>query len=259
MLDHVDVGVERLDRDRRRSSSAADAVRRVDHLALQVRLVDDVVVDDPDRADAGRGEVERRGRAEAAGAEQQHLGLEQLDLAVVSDLGKKRVARVAVRWSRVRAHLAITGRLGLDPAGDAALDRDDVLVAQRLQGVGGAAGAIVGAAVEDDPLRSRPARARRSARAARPAGRALPVEVGRVPLVGSRTSISAALPAAISRLSGSREISSIRSLICSIVSAVVAIAFLRMIRIPIGIRGTSESVAQPTGRARRPRPTESPA
>ena len=44
----------------------------VDDLALQVRVVDDVGVDDAERADAGRGEVERRRRAEAAGADQEH-------------------------------------------------------------------------------------------------------------------------------------------------------------------------------------------
>ena len=34
-------------------------------------VVDDVVVDDPERADAGGGEVERGGGAEAAGADQE--------------------------------------------------------------------------------------------------------------------------------------------------------------------------------------------
>ena len=43
----------------------------VDDLALEVRVVDDVGVDDAERADAGRREVERRGRAEPAGADQQ--------------------------------------------------------------------------------------------------------------------------------------------------------------------------------------------
>ena len=51
----------------------ADAARRVEDLALQVRRVDGVGVDEAERADAGRREVERRGRAEAAGAEEQHL------------------------------------------------------------------------------------------------------------------------------------------------------------------------------------------
>ena len=74
----------------------ADPLGVVDHLALQVGGVDDVVVDEADRADPGRGQVERGRGAEPAGAEQQHLGVEQLQLAVDPDLGKQGVARVAV-------------------------------------------------------------------------------------------------------------------------------------------------------------------
>ena len=65
-------------------------------LALQVAQVDDVVVDDADRADAGRREVEGRRRAEPAGADQQHLGVEQLRLPLLADLGQQEVAAVAV-------------------------------------------------------------------------------------------------------------------------------------------------------------------
>ena len=50
--------------------------------------------------DAGRGQVERGRRAEAAGAEQQHLGVEQLRLALVADLGQQQVALVAVALVR---------------------------------------------------------------------------------------------------------------------------------------------------------------
>ena len=64
-------------------------------LALEVRLVDDVVVDDPERADAGGGEVERRGRAEAAGADQQDARVEQPQLALLADLRDQQVAAVA--------------------------------------------------------------------------------------------------------------------------------------------------------------------
>ena len=46
---------------------------RVDDLAVQVRQLDDVSVDDTDRPDASRGEVEQRGRAEPAGADDEDL------------------------------------------------------------------------------------------------------------------------------------------------------------------------------------------
>ena len=97
MLDDLDVGVERFDEDPRRLGLRhPDPLGVVDHLALQVGGVDHVVVDEADRADAGRGQVERRRRAEPAGAEQQHLRVEQLELAVDPDLGQQRVARVAL-------------------------------------------------------------------------------------------------------------------------------------------------------------------
>ena len=60
--DDVDVGVERGERLLRRVDLAlADAVHVVQDLALQVRLVDDVHVDDAERADARGREVERGG------------------------------------------------------------------------------------------------------------------------------------------------------------------------------------------------------
>ena len=59
--DDVDVGVEHRQRLLGRVDLAiADAVDVVQDLALQVRRVDLVHVDDADRADAGRGEIERR-------------------------------------------------------------------------------------------------------------------------------------------------------------------------------------------------------
>ena len=97
VLHDVDVGVQRLHRDLGRVDlRRADAVGRVDDLALEVRQVDDVVVDDPDRADAGGGEVQRGRRAEPAGAEQQDLRVEQLVLALGADLRHEHVAAVAL-------------------------------------------------------------------------------------------------------------------------------------------------------------------
>ncbi len=73
----------------------SDGVRGVDDLALQIRFVDDVEVDEAERADAGGGEVEGEGGAEAAGADAEDArGLELL-LAFHADLGQDEVARVA--------------------------------------------------------------------------------------------------------------------------------------------------------------------
>ena len=92
----LDVGVGLLDRllgaDRLR---LPDVGLAVDDLALQVRLVDDVEVDDPERADPGGGQVEQRGRAEAAGADDQHLGVLQPLLAGHADVRDDQVPRVA--------------------------------------------------------------------------------------------------------------------------------------------------------------------
>src|SRR3990167_2502777 len=54
-----------------------------------------VEVDDPDCADAGEGQVESDGRAEAAGADDEHLRVDDLALTDAADLGHDDVARVA--------------------------------------------------------------------------------------------------------------------------------------------------------------------
>jgi hypothetical protein len=73
----------------------ADVALPVDDLTLQVRLVDDVEVDDAESAHAGRGEVHQRGRAEAAGTYAQHSGVLQPLLPIHRDVGDDQVPRVA--------------------------------------------------------------------------------------------------------------------------------------------------------------------
>ena len=75
----------------------------MDDLALEVRVVDDVGVDDPERPDARRGEIERRGRAEAAGADQEDARVEQALLALLADLGDQQVAGCSARAARASA------------------------------------------------------------------------------------------------------------------------------------------------------------
>src|SRR5204863_9990557 len=71
-----------------------DVVRRAQNLALQVAEVDDVEVDDADRADAGGGEIHRDRRAESACADAQDLRRLQLFLPVEADLRKDQVPAV---------------------------------------------------------------------------------------------------------------------------------------------------------------------
>ena len=150
VLDDVDVGVQPFDEDPRRGGLRhPDPFGVVDHLALQVGGVDDVVVDQADRADAGRGQVERRRRAEPAGAEQQHLRVQQLQLAVDPDLGKEGVARVAIALLGGHAAGGDDRQSLLLPGDDAAAHRGDVVVAERFQLRGGDRRAVAGAAVED--------------------------------------------------------------------------------------------------------------
>ena len=67
----------------------------VDDLALQIRFVDDVEVDEAEGAYPGGGEVEGEGGAEASGADGEDPGGLELLLAFHADLGEEEVAGVA--------------------------------------------------------------------------------------------------------------------------------------------------------------------
>jgi hypothetical protein len=130
-----------------------DALVRVRHLALEVREVDDVVVDDAERSDSGGGQVERGRRAEPSGAEQQHLGVEQLQLPLEADLRHEQVARVALALLGVERARDLHVVAAVLPERDPAAHRGHVLVAELLlEGVGGEGGAAAGGAVEDHAL-----------------------------------------------------------------------------------------------------------
>ncbi len=102
----------------------------MDDLALQVRLVHDVRVDDPDATDTGGSEIERRGRAEAARADEQDLRVEQLQLPLLADLRDQQVTAVARALRSVQAGLELHGEAVALPVGESAGERDDVLVAE---------------------------------------------------------------------------------------------------------------------------------
>ena len=70
----------------------------MDHLALQVRERDHVIVDDAERADARGGEIKQDRRAEAAGADHQHAGAAERGLARAAHLAQHDVASIALEF-----------------------------------------------------------------------------------------------------------------------------------------------------------------
>src|SRR5262249_13793720 len=138
VLDDLHVGVERLDRRARALGlRRAEAVRRVEDLALEVRLVDDVVVDDPERADPRGGEVDRGRTAEAARADAEDLCAEELRLALLADLGDREVTKVAPALRLGERGRRDERQARLLPAVEALDQRRHALVAQgpeRLRG-----------------------------------------------------------------------------------------------------------------------------
>ena len=74
---------------------AADVVGGVDDLPLQVAGIHHVEIDEPQRADAGRSQIERQRRTESAGADAEHARSLQLLLALHAHFGQDQVPRVA--------------------------------------------------------------------------------------------------------------------------------------------------------------------
>ena len=81
---------------RRFDLAPSDVGRAVENLPLQVAEVDDVEVDEAERADAGGRQVERRRRTEPAGADADDARLLQLPLTLDADLRNDQVAAVAL-------------------------------------------------------------------------------------------------------------------------------------------------------------------
>ena len=140
--DDLDVGIERLERALRGGDlRLPEPVGGVDDLALQVGRVDDVGVDDPELADARGREVERRRRAEAAGADEEHARVEQLQLAGLADLRDEQVAAVARVLLRAERARELRGEAVALPVGEAAGEVDDARVAELLERLRGERGA----------------------------------------------------------------------------------------------------------------------
>src|SRR5213594_1134992 len=79
---------------------AADVFRPVEHLTLQVRLVNHVEVDDPETADAGGAKVLGERHAESPGADDEGGRLLELQLPRHADLGQDQGPGIALDFRR---------------------------------------------------------------------------------------------------------------------------------------------------------------
>ena len=102
----------------------AEGAGRVQHLALEIRRVDDVVVHEPEAPDSRGGQIEQSGGAEPARTDDEDARLEQAALAGEADLGDEHVAAVALSLRLVEIVRGFDGLAGLHPGGEPAGERD---------------------------------------------------------------------------------------------------------------------------------------
>src|SRR5204862_360298 len=113
-----------------------ERLARVSGLALEVGLGDGVVGGDAEPADGGGCEIEGGGGAEAGGADEQHARVEQLQLALLADLGDEQVPAVPLPLRAVEGARKLRREAVPLPVGEAAGEVDHVLVAELLERLG---------------------------------------------------------------------------------------------------------------------------
>ena len=150
VLHHIHVRVQCCDGNPRRFDLRhANAIRGVDHLALQVRFVDDVGVDNPERTDTGSGEIECRGGTQAARSNQENPCVEELALAFLTNLGDQQVPAVAPALIRGQGLWDTPRQPGRFPSTEATGHRGHVAIAQVAERLGAEDGTDAAGAIDD--------------------------------------------------------------------------------------------------------------
>jgi hypothetical protein len=83
---------------RRVQLGASDIAGAVQDLTLEVREIHDVEVHEPERADTGRGEIQRDRRAEPPRSDDEHPRRLELALTRQLDVGEEEMASVPLRF-----------------------------------------------------------------------------------------------------------------------------------------------------------------
>ncbi len=121
----------------------------MEHLSLEVRLVDDVVVHDPEPSDARGRQVESRRGAEPAGADEEDARLQHPLLPRLADLRDQQVPAVAAPLIVVQPGRHLDGQPGPLPGHDPSRKRYGVVVSGLGQGIGNTQRPVSVGAVDD--------------------------------------------------------------------------------------------------------------
>ena len=113
-------------------------------------IVDDIEIDETDGAHPRSCKVEGRRAAQPSGADQQHLGGEQLGLTLLPDLGDEQVPVVAALLVGGQRAGDIEGEARLLPAVETTAHGANVAVAELVQGTSGQQGPGPACAVQRD-------------------------------------------------------------------------------------------------------------
>jgi hypothetical protein len=79
----------------------------VEDLPLEVREINDIAVDQSNRADAGRGQVQSSRRSQPSGSDKEHFGLAEFQLALAADILQDDVTAVPLDLSFSEFHASI--------------------------------------------------------------------------------------------------------------------------------------------------------
>ena len=79
----------------------ADVAGSEDHLPLQVRKRDNIVIDDAERSDSGCGKIEQHRRTEAAGTDDKHACGLEFRLTGAAHLAQYDVAGIAFKFAAI--------------------------------------------------------------------------------------------------------------------------------------------------------------
>ena len=120
------------------------------NLALKVRGIHFVHIQDTERSYPGSSEVKRRRRTQSAGADHQHLLLKQGQLALLPHLRQEQVALIAVALLGRERRRLLPRLPFILPTTEPAGHRNYVRIAELTERLGGKGGPHAASAIHDD-------------------------------------------------------------------------------------------------------------